>query len=255
MRQAHLIHCSEGVSSDHGAQQTWYDPLSPDHARFPRAKDATPFVAVCGPGDTILVPGDWYHHAVSLTPSITLMRNFMNDANSDRFFEVWMANQNNPNKGPRPRPPLAPPQPPPALPPVKRSLPPSALGGTAATIAAPRGLPPPSAPPPAQSAGAPTALAAPAAPAAALAPRPLDSAVSPPASAGASAAASISVLASRAVYRQRPETGQQACLPLGTSGRGGSVPAASGPREDGGAARAREAWQWRDRRRWTAVGS
>ena len=63
----------------HAAQQTWFDPLAPDFDAFPRAKSATPYVAVCGPGDTILVPSDWFHHAVALTPSITLMRNFMND--------------------------------------------------------------------------------------------------------------------------------------------------------------------------------
>ena len=62
--QAHLLHCSEGISSEHGAQQTWFDPLAPDYQRFPRAREATPYVAVCGPGDTILVPGDWFHYAV-----------------------------------------------------------------------------------------------------------------------------------------------------------------------------------------------
>ena len=71
----------EGVWSDKGSAQTWFDPLAPDFAAFPRARGATPYVAVCGPGDTILVPSDWFHYAVALTPSITLMRNFMNDHN------------------------------------------------------------------------------------------------------------------------------------------------------------------------------
>ena len=54
--QAHLIHAGEGIWSDHGSAQTWFDPLAPDWAAFPRAAKATPYVAVCGPGDTILVP-------------------------------------------------------------------------------------------------------------------------------------------------------------------------------------------------------
>ena len=32
------------------------------------------YVAVCGPGDTILVPSDWFHYAVALTPSIVRAR-------------------------------------------------------------------------------------------------------------------------------------------------------------------------------------
>ena len=75
--QAHLIHAGEGINEgvdDHGASQTWFDPLAPDFDKFPRARQATPYVAVCGPGDTILVPSLWFHYAVSLTPSITCMR-------------------------------------------------------------------------------------------------------------------------------------------------------------------------------------
>ncbi|KAL1499976.1 hypothetical protein AB1Y20_012655 [Prymnesium parvum] len=119
--QAHLLHCGEGIQGEHGASQTWFDPLALDYQRFPRAREATPFVAVCSAGDTILVPGDWFHHATSLTPSITLMRNFMNDANAERFMKVWMERPANAAAAPRPRPPLAPPQPPPALPPAKRA--------------------------------------------------------------------------------------------------------------------------------------
>ena len=118
--QAHLIHAGEGVSADHGSSQTWFDPMAPDWDAFPRAKHATPYVAVCGPGDTILVPSDWFHHAVSLTPSITLMRNFFNDHNARGFFEKWNAHATAKaqGSGARERPAMSTRHiPPPALPP------------------------------------------------------------------------------------------------------------------------------------------
>ncbi len=120
---AHNLHCGEGVYSDKGSAQTWFDPLNPDYDKFPRARKATPYIAVCGPGDTILVPGDWLHYAVALTPSITLMRNFMNDANERRFMEVWNEDQEKRNKQiPRAEPPpmAALPQPAPLLPPPRK---------------------------------------------------------------------------------------------------------------------------------------
>ena len=40
--QAHTIHAGEGIWSDHGSAQTWFDPLKPDYEAFPRAKQATP---------------------------------------------------------------------------------------------------------------------------------------------------------------------------------------------------------------------
>ena len=91
--EAHKLHAGEGIAGDHGAQQTWFDPLRPEYDAFPRARHATPHVAICGPGDTILVPSEWFHYAVALTPSITLMRNFMNDANAEAFMSAWGAGQ------------------------------------------------------------------------------------------------------------------------------------------------------------------
>ena len=89
--QARLLHASEGVAGGHGAEQTWFDPLRPDFRRFPRARDATAHIAVCEEGETVLVPSGWFHHAVSLSPSITLMRNFVNQANFDAFQRLYAA--------------------------------------------------------------------------------------------------------------------------------------------------------------------
>jgi len=83
--QAHFLHAGEGVSKS----QTWFDPLHPDFERFPRARRATPYVAVCDEGETIFCPSNWFHYAISLTQSITLMRNFFNDANIQPFMSEW----------------------------------------------------------------------------------------------------------------------------------------------------------------------
>ena len=56
--QASLIHAGEGIESPQlnsprahtKCEQSWFDPLAPDYARFPRARQATPYVAVCEPG-------------------------------------------------------------------------------------------------------------------------------------------------------------------------------------------------------------
>ena len=56
-----------------------------------RHRHATAHVAVCGEGDTLLVPSNWFHYAISLTPSITLMRNFFNDVNFQPFLTEWNA--------------------------------------------------------------------------------------------------------------------------------------------------------------------
>ena len=50
--QHHLLHAT--ATANAGADSA-FDPLAPDYGRFPRARGATPHVAVCGPGDTILV--------------------------------------------------------------------------------------------------------------------------------------------------------------------------------------------------------
>ena len=58
--QHHLLHAT--ATANAGADSA-FDPLAPDYGRFPRARGATPHVAVCGPGDTILVPCGCFHHA------------------------------------------------------------------------------------------------------------------------------------------------------------------------------------------------
>ena len=58
--------------------QSPIDPLSPDLDSYPLFSNATLFFAVLQEGETLLVPEGWWHYAVSLETSITVMRNFYN---------------------------------------------------------------------------------------------------------------------------------------------------------------------------------
>ena len=59
--------------------QSPVDPLDPDLGQFPEYRGAHVLVAVCRPGDVVLIPAGWWHYAVSLDgPCITVMRNFWN---------------------------------------------------------------------------------------------------------------------------------------------------------------------------------
>ncbi|KAJ8612342.1 hypothetical protein CTAYLR_008367 [Chrysophaeum taylorii] len=71
---------------EHDASRRALDPADPpDPIAYPRVYDATIFHAILAPGDTLLVPCGWWHYARCLDVSTTLMRNFANSANTDRF--------------------------------------------------------------------------------------------------------------------------------------------------------------------------
>jgi|SRR5579864_317426 len=57
------------------------DLLQPDLEAFPKLRDAQPYEAVVSPGEVIFVPSGWYHHVVSLDPSISFGFNFVNQTN------------------------------------------------------------------------------------------------------------------------------------------------------------------------------
>lgn len=54
------------------------DPLCPDLSRFPEFRHARPRVCVLSPGEVVLNPRGWWHYAVALDSSVTVMRNFYN---------------------------------------------------------------------------------------------------------------------------------------------------------------------------------
>lgn len=68
------------------------DILRPDLEEYPLYARATPYAAILKAGQTILIPCNWYHAAVSLTPSVTIMRNFWNRTNFQHFLS--MQNEN-----------------------------------------------------------------------------------------------------------------------------------------------------------------
>jgi len=65
-----------------------FNPAAPDYDRYPRAREARPFSVVVEEGETVVLPSRWWHWAKSLTPSLTLMRNFVNETNIDEYCRI-----------------------------------------------------------------------------------------------------------------------------------------------------------------------
>jgi hypothetical protein len=57
------------------------DPEQPDFERFPLLDRATAYECVIGPGDTLLMPANWWHHVRGLEKSITVSHNFFSESN------------------------------------------------------------------------------------------------------------------------------------------------------------------------------
>jgi len=68
------------------------DPLNPDYSKYPELRAATPRVALLRPGDVVLNPRRWWHYAVALEPSITVMRNFYNASTNAQYLVMLIAN-------------------------------------------------------------------------------------------------------------------------------------------------------------------
>eukprot|EP00438_Fugacium_kawagutii_P033419 Skav220513 [mRNA] locus=scaffold279:210115:211859:- [translate_table: standard] len=66
-----------------------FDPERPDFLRFPDARKAQAYSVVVEEGETVVLPARWWHWAKSLTPSITLMRNFVNKTNLQDAMNWW----------------------------------------------------------------------------------------------------------------------------------------------------------------------
>lgn len=75
------LHAFEG---DEGLMNgSWIDPLANDVLeRWPDYAKATPLVAVVEEGETIFAPQGWWHYAVALDTSVTVMRNFHSSTNA-----------------------------------------------------------------------------------------------------------------------------------------------------------------------------
>mmetsp|Transcript_67349 Transcript_67349/g.140718 ORF Transcript_67349/g.140718 Transcript_67349/m.140718 type:complete len:478 (+) Transcript_67349:166-1599(+) len=67
---------------------TLFDPANPDFDKFPEARKARAYSVVVEEGETVVLPTRWWHWAKSLTPSITLMRNFVNEVNMAEYVKI-----------------------------------------------------------------------------------------------------------------------------------------------------------------------
>ena len=84
--ETHLLHSMPVDDVD--GRTSLFDPSNPDYERFPDARRAQAFSVVVEEGETVVLPARWWHWAKSLTPSITLMRNFVNEANIEDHIEI-----------------------------------------------------------------------------------------------------------------------------------------------------------------------
>lgn len=80
------LHAFEG---DEGLMNgSWIDPLASDVLeRWPDYAKATPLVAVVEEGETIFAPQGWWHYAVALDTSVTVMRNFHSRTNAHELVD------------------------------------------------------------------------------------------------------------------------------------------------------------------------
>jgi len=61
---------------------SWLDPLDADALeKWPDCAKATPYLGIVEEGETIVAPQGWWHYAVSLDTSVTVMRNFYTENN------------------------------------------------------------------------------------------------------------------------------------------------------------------------------
>ncbi|KAL1514816.1 hypothetical protein AB1Y20_003901 [Prymnesium parvum] len=72
-----------GKSADEGGttREARFDPLDPQQLGERLDAGLQVYATILEPGETIVAPNGWWHYAVSLTPTITLMCNFWDQAN------------------------------------------------------------------------------------------------------------------------------------------------------------------------------
>jgi len=79
--QLHPFEGDEGLLNG-----SWIDPLDADVLKkWPKYATATPYISVVEEGETLVAPQGWWHYAVALDASITVMRNFYTTSNRHEF--------------------------------------------------------------------------------------------------------------------------------------------------------------------------
>jgi histone arginine demethylase JMJD6 len=78
---------SYSIHSEEHQRQRGLDCLGKDLEEF--FDHAKPIKTELGPGDFLFLPTGWWHTAESVTTSISLSGNFVNETNWDEFVECW----------------------------------------------------------------------------------------------------------------------------------------------------------------------
>jgi len=103
----------EATEDDLEGRTSLFDPSKPDFEKFPHAMKATCYSVVVEEGETVVLPSQWWHWAKSLTPSVTLMRNFVNETNIEEYMRIRQKQeQTKVQQAPPPPLPSGPPPPP-----------------------------------------------------------------------------------------------------------------------------------------------
>lgn len=71
----------------HKNQSDVRNPDNADLEKYPLFAKATPIKFILEPGETVFIPGGWWHTAKMLTPSITVSMNHANGSNWKRFVD------------------------------------------------------------------------------------------------------------------------------------------------------------------------
>ncbi len=72
------------------------DQINPDLKKFPLWAKATPVKFIVGPGETLFIPCGWWHTAHSVTPTISVASDCLNDSNWKNFIgevDIMMSRQ------------------------------------------------------------------------------------------------------------------------------------------------------------------
>lgn len=77
-----------GTEDTAAGRTSEFDPAAPDYKTFPEARKASAYSVVVEEGETVVLPAQWWHWAKSLTPSVTLMRNFVNETNMQDYLAI-----------------------------------------------------------------------------------------------------------------------------------------------------------------------
>jgi hypothetical protein len=71
--------------------------VTPDYVRYPRLKEAQPYMTVLKPGETLFVPAQWWHTTRVLSPSVSVCTNILDSSNWGGFVgEVTKAGRSKP---------------------------------------------------------------------------------------------------------------------------------------------------------------